>query len=98
MHAPKTRTIFILAVVLFLLAAISIPMFYPAPVAVLGPDGSPLFEPDGKPVVHRDMNEFYRLNTPAFIFLAGSGCLFIWWLQRVSKLLYGRFIAKQRTS
>ena len=44
---------------LFLLAAVWISNYYPAPIPVIGPDGSPLLKPDGSPVVHRDMTEFY---------------------------------------
>ena len=83
MRAPKTKAIFWLAVGLFVLCAVWIPNYYPAPVPLLAADGSLLLRPDGSPVVHRDMTEFYRYNTPAFILLGCSICLFVWWLVRV---------------
>jgi hypothetical protein len=90
MHAPRTKTLLIVAVVLFALAAISIPTFYPAPVPVLGPDGAPVLNPDGSPVVHRDMTQYYRYTAPAFTMIAGSLCVFVWWLTRMLRLFYGR--------
>ncbi|MEY2466196.1 MAG: hypothetical protein QOD03_717 [Verrucomicrobiota bacterium] len=75
---------------LFLLAVSSIPTFYPAAVPVTGTDGIPLLKPDGSPVTHRDLAEFYRYNTPAFSFLAAGFCLFVWWLIRAVRFLYGR--------
>jgi hypothetical protein len=90
MRTPKTKTIFWLAVGLLVLSAVWIPNYYPAPIPVLASDGAPLLKPDGSPVVHRDMREIYRYNTPAFIFLGCSICLFGWWLVRVCRGLYGR--------
>ena len=90
MRTLRTRTLLIVAAVLLVLAAISIPMFYPAPIPVLGPDGSPLLKPDGSRIVHRDMTHYYRYNAPAFTMLAGSLCLFGWWLVRVLRSFYGR--------
>jgi hypothetical protein len=80
----------IAALVLFVLAAISIPTFYPAPVPILGPDGSPVLKPNGSPVVHRDMTQYYRYSAPAFTLFAGSFCMFVWWLVRVLRRFYGR--------
>ena len=90
MRAPRSQTLLIVAVVLFVLAAISIPTFYPAPVPVLGPDGSPVLKPDGSPIVHRDMTQYYRYNAPAFTMIASSFCMFAWWLVRVLRRFYGR--------
>src|SRR5947208_34567 len=90
MHAPKTKTLVWLSLVLFFVGAASIPNYYPAPFPVLASDGSPLLNPDGSPVDHRDMTEYYRYNTPAFIFLGCSVCLFGWWLVRVFRILYDR--------
>ena len=91
MRAPRTKTLLIIAVVLLALAAISIPTFYPAPVPVLGPDGSSVLKPDGSPVVYRDMTQYYRYNAPAFAMIAGSLCMFVWWLVRMLRLFYGRW-------
>ena len=90
MRAPRTKTLLIVAVVLFVLATISIPTFYPAPVPVFGPGGSPVLKPDGSPLVHRDMTQYYRYNAPAFAMIAGSFCMFGWWLVRVVRLFYGK--------
>ena len=98
MRAPQSKTLFFLAVGLFVLTTISIPGYYPAPVPVLAPDGSTLLGPDGKPIVHRDMASFYRYMMPGFIFLTGSVCLFGWWLIRVARLLYVRASARTKKS
>jgi len=90
MRTPSTKSLLIVAALLFVLAAISIPTFYPAPVPVLGPDGFPLLKPDGRPIAHRDMTQYYRYNAGAFAMLAGSLCMFVWWLVRVLRLFYGR--------
>jgi hypothetical protein len=94
MRTPKTRTLFFLAAGLLLLAAVSVPTYYPGPTPVLRPDGSPLLKPDGTPVVHRDMAELYRLYTPAFIFIGCSVCMFTWWLVRVLRFLRERFFTQ----
>jgi hypothetical protein len=83
MRTPRTKTLFIVAAGLFVVAAVWIPNYYPAPIPVLNPDGLRLVKPDGTPIVHHDMTEFYKYNTPAFIFFGCSICLFIWWLLRV---------------
>jgi hypothetical protein len=83
MHMPRTKTLFFLAAGLLLVAAVWILNSYPAPIPALNSDGLRLVKLDGTPVVHRDMTEFYKFSTPAFIFLGCSICLFIWWLLRV---------------
>ena len=96
MRTPKTKTLLWLAVGLLVLCAVWIPNYYPAPIPVLGSDGTPLLKPDGSPVVHRDMTEFYRYNRPAFILLVCSICLFGWWLVRVGRGLCERKTASMR--
>jgi hypothetical protein len=93
MRAPQTKTLFFLAVGLFILTTISIAPNYPAPFPVLGLDGKPLLGPDGRPLVHRDMASYYRDLIPALIFLAGSLCFLGWWLVRILRLIYGRIAA-----
>jgi len=98
MRAPQTETLFCLAVGLFVLTSISVPNYYPAPVQVLTSDGSPLFGPDGKPVVHRDTASYYRYIFPGLIFLSGTFCFFVWWLIRIVRLLYARASARIQKS
>jgi hypothetical protein len=95
MRAPQTKTLFFVAIVLFVLTSISIAPNYPAPFPVLGADGKPLIDPDGKPIVHRDMASYYRDMIPALIFLAGSLFAFGWWILRIVKLTYGRIAASK---
>jgi hypothetical protein len=90
-RAPKTTSLFFLAVGALLLCGLSDPMYYPAAVPVLGPDGLQLKGPDGKPLFHRDMTKFYHLMIPAFIFLGLSMCFLLWWLIRIGKFLLYRF-------
>ncbi len=97
MRAPRTLTIFITAVGLVLLAAVWIPNHYPAPIPVLAPDGSRVIGPDGVPVVHRDMDSYYRLVWPGLVCFAASVCLFGWWLVRVLRSLYERVVLPKRT-
>ena len=85
---PGTATLFFLAVGVFFLASISETTYYPAAVPVLGVDGSQLKGPDGKPVLHRDMAEFYHLMMPAFVFFGLGFCFLIWWLMRIVKLVF----------
>ncbi len=89
MRAPKTSTLLWLAGGFLLLAAISVPNYYPAPIPVLGADGAPLLGPDGNPVVHRDMASFHRMMLPGY---ASIVCFFVsvlWLLARVFRLFYG---------
>jgi hypothetical protein len=91
MKALKTSAILALAVGLFLISAAFVPAYYPAAKPVLAADGSPVLGPDGKVVTHRDMAKYYRVNRTAYILRGCSGCLFAWWLVRVSRHLYARF-------
>jgi hypothetical protein len=95
MRAPQTKTLFFLAIVLFVLTSISIAPNYPAPFPVLGADGKQLIGPDGRPIVHRDMASFYRDMIPGFIFSAGCLFAFGWWLIRILRLMYGRIAASK---
>jgi hypothetical protein len=88
MKTPKTTIIFVLAVGVLLVSGAFMTNYYPAPKPVLAADGSPVMRPDGRPLVQRDMAKYYRVNRPAFILMGCSGCLFGWWLLRVSKYLY----------
>ena len=88
MRAPRTITIFWLAVGLAILGAVSIPNYYPAPVTVLGPDGAPLLGANGKAVVHREMGSYYRYVLPGLLCFAGSICLLGWCLLRKLRSLF----------
>lgn len=98
MRAPQTKTLFFVAVGFFVLTAISISNYYPAPVPVLAADGSPLLGPDGKAVVHHDMASYYRYMLPGLIALSGTFCFFVWWLLRIARLLYARASARTKKS
>lgn len=86
-RAPKTTTLFVLAVVVLVISGALVSGYYPALKPVLGPDGTA--------VLARDMAKYYRVNAPAFALLGCSGLLFIWWLIRVSKYLYVCFVQKR---
>jgi hypothetical protein len=83
--------ILVLALALLIIGGGFVTNYAPAAVPVLGPDRSPLRGPDGRPVVHRDMAKYYRLNRTAFILMGCSACLFGWCLVRGSRHLYGRY-------
>jgi hypothetical protein len=97
MRSPKTRTIFLLAAALFFLAAITSTTFYPAPIPVHNSDGTPRLKPDGKPVVYRDMNKFWRYNAPSYIFEASSVGFFVWWVIRIVRMRYGHALDQTKT-
>jgi hypothetical protein len=91
MRTPKTTTLLWLAGGFFLLAAISVPTYYPAPLPVLGADGSPVLGAGGKPLLHRDMASFHRMLLPGYVSIF---CFFIssaWLLVRVLRLAYDHF-------
>jgi hypothetical protein len=98
MRAPKTTTIFVLAVVLLVIGGAAESGYYPAAKPVLGPDGASVLGADGRALVHRDMGKFYRLNAPAFALMGCSACLFGWWLIRVSRHVYGWFLEGRKQS
>jgi len=85
MRWPKTKTIFLLAGALFLVAGIIMPNWYPPPIPVLGSDGNPLLKPNGSPVIHRDMTQFDRDALPGIISFVASVLLFGWGLVRLVK-------------
>ena len=98
MHAPKTTTLLWLAGAFFLLSAISVPNYYPAPVPVLGADGAPLLGADGKPLLHRDMASFHRMMLPGYVSIACFFISFLWVLARVFRLAYEHFIQSTQKS
>jgi len=91
MKVPKTVTILVLAVVLFLVSGAFMTDYSPAPKPVLAADGSQVLGPEGRPMVHRDMAKYYRVNRTAFTLMGGAACLAGWWLVRVSRHLYACF-------
>src|ERR1043165_712929 len=95
MRAPKTTTLLWLAGGFFLLSAISVPNYYPAPVPVLGADGAPLLAADGKPLLQRDMASFHRMMLPGYVSIACFFISFLWLMARVFRMAYEYF--NQRT-
>jgi hypothetical protein len=88
MTKPKSTTLLWLAGTFLLFAAITGPSWYPAPIPVLGGDGSPVLGADGKPLLHRDLLSFHRMMLPCYV---SSVCFCIsclWLLARVFRRLY----------
>jgi hypothetical protein len=51
---------------------------------------------DGKPILHRDMAKYYRLNAPAFVSLGCSVALVLWSVTLASKRTYERVSERKR--
>jgi hypothetical protein len=90
MKAPSSKTLIAIAIISFIGAGLLIPTFYPAPIPVVGTDGSPMHGADGKILVYRDMAPFYRAMIPCEILFVCSVVITIWLLVRLFIFLYGR--------
>jgi hypothetical protein len=64
---------------------------YPPPVPVIGPDGSAMHGPDGKPLMHHDISGLYVPMLLSFIsFLTLLVCV-VWLLVRFLRFVYIRW-------
>ena len=89
MRSTKTTTLFIAAIVLIVLGTWMTPNDHPAPVPVVGREGTPLLDEAGKPILRHDkdeMNAWYRTRLIGSVSLVGGVGLFVWWLIRAHKI------------
>jgi len=89
MQAPGTKTLFIAAIVLLVLGTWMTPNDHPAPVPVVGQDGTPLLDKVGRPILRHDKNEmnaWSRTRLIGSVSLVGGVGLFVWWLIRAHRI------------
>src|SRR5438552_1004362 len=94
-RAPSNRTLVVLAILFFLATSILMPQWYPPPIPVTGAEGSVMYGPDGKILLHRDMARFNREALPGEICFVCFLILVVWLFIRLFRFVYGRWNVKK---
>lgn len=82
---PRTKMLFVAAVVLLLASTLLLTGYYPPQHPSLGSDGRLILGADGKALLTRDWQAYYRLNAVSFVLLAASAGVFGWWFLRLAR-------------